>query len=111
MTATAAYPRPLDEHVSKRMRANRRRDTRPEIRLRSEVHTLGLRFRKDYPIRAGQRLVRPDIVFARQRLAVFLDGCYWHVCPVHGTRPTRNREYWDASSPATSHATHPLIVP
>ena len=88
------YPEPLNEHVSRRMRANRRTDTRPERELRSALHALGLRFRKDHPVRAGGRLVRPDVVFTGQRLAVFLDGCYWHACPEHGTRPSRNRGYW-----------------
>jgi DNA mismatch endonuclease (patch repair protein) len=90
------YPEPLNEDVSRRMRANRRRDTKPERALRSALHRRGLRFRKDLPIRAGGRLVRPDVVFTRQRVAVFLDGCYWHSCPIHGTSPTRNSSYWDA---------------
>ena len=41
------------------------------------------------------RLVRPDIVFTRRHFAVFVDGCYWHACPEHGTRPSHNRGYWD----------------
>lgn len=88
------YPAPLNAAVSKRMRANPRRDTRPERELRSSLHALGLRFRKDFPVRAGDRVVRPDVVFTRRRIAVFLDGCYWHACPEHGTRPVRNSEYW-----------------
>jgi DNA mismatch endonuclease (patch repair protein) len=90
-----AYPRPLDANVSKRMRANRRTGTRPERELRSALHHLGLRFFKDYPVRTAARIVRPDVVFPRRRVAVFLDGCYWHACPEHGTRPARNRRYWD----------------
>lgn len=88
------YPEPLDADVSRRMQANRRRDTRPERALRSILHARGLRFRKDLAIRAGQRVVRPDVVFTRARLAVFLDGCYWHACPEHGTSPKRNAAYW-----------------
>lgn len=76
------------------MRANPRRDTNPEVALRSELHRRGLRFRKDLPVRAGDRLVRPDVVFTRARLAVFLDGCFWHVCPLHGTQPRWNSDYW-----------------
>src|SRR4051794_22042546 len=88
------YPEPLDDHVSTRFRANRHHDTKPERALRSELHARGLRFRKDLAIRAGPRLVRPDIVFTRARVAVFVDGCYWHACPEHGTLPRRNSPYW-----------------
>jgi DNA mismatch endonuclease, patch repair protein len=76
------------------MRANKRRDTRPELRLRGELHRRGLRYRVDLPIRTSSLIVRPDIVFTRRRVAVFVDGCYWHACPDHGTQPTRNVAYW-----------------
>ena len=88
------YPQPQDTSVSKRMQANRRSDTRPERAVRSALHARGLRFRKDFSIKAGQRLVRPDVVFTRARVAVFVDGCYWHSCPKHGTSPQRNSGYW-----------------
>lgn len=88
------YPEPLDANVSKRFKANRRTGTKPERVLRSELHARGLRFRKDLAIRAGTRQVRPDVVFTRARVAVFLDGCYWHMCPKHGTMPRRNSVYW-----------------
>lgn len=88
------YPEPLDARVSERFRANRRTNTRPERALRSELHARGLRFRKDLPIRVVTRLVRPDVVFTRARIAVFLDGCFWHACPEHGTAPRRNSAYW-----------------
>ena len=78
------------------MRGNRRTDTGPELRLRSELHRRGLRFRKDFLVRAGETKVRPDIVFPRRRLAVFVDGCFWHSCPDHGTRPRANASYWSA---------------
>jgi DNA mismatch endonuclease (patch repair protein) len=78
------------------MRANRRRDTEPERRVRRRLHAGGLRFRVDLPIPVGDgRPVRPDIVFTRARLAVFVDGCFWHGCPEHGRRPeVKNRHYW-----------------
>lgn len=76
------------------MRANPRRDTKPEIALRSFLHRRGLRFRKDYSVRLAERTVRPDIVFTRYRVAVFVDGCFWHCCPIHGTSPRSNAEYW-----------------
>lgn len=79
------------------MRGNRRTDTSPERRLRSRLHRLGFRFRKDYPVDVGQsRKPRPDIAFTRQRVAVFVDGCYWHLCPDHGRIPGgANRGYWE----------------
>ena len=78
------------------MRANRRRDTKLEKQVRSELHRRGLRFRVDYPIRvAGRRPIRPDIVFTRLRICVELDGCWWHGCDVCGQRETRvNASYW-----------------
>ena len=77
------------------MKANRRRDTKPELAVRSALHRRGLRFRVDLPIRPpGHRVVRPDVVFTRQKLALFVDGCWWHGCPTHATVPTTNREYW-----------------
>lgn len=57
---------------------------------------MGLRYRVDFPIRpAGGRLIRPDIVFPGRRVAVYVDGCFWHGCPIHGTRAATNRPYWD----------------
>jgi DNA mismatch endonuclease, patch repair protein len=76
------------------MRANRRVDTAPERRLRSELHRLGLRYRKDLPLDLDGLHVRPDVVFTRQRVAVFLDGCFWHRCPQHGSHPRANSDYW-----------------
>lgn len=76
------------------MRRNPRRDTGPEVALRSELHRRGLRFRKDLPLRAPGRVVRPDVAFPPARLAVFVDGCFWHACPVHGNQPRANSYYW-----------------
>lgn len=77
------------------MEANRRVDTKPELALRSLLHRRGLRFRKDYRIDANGLRVRPDIVFTRARVAVFVDGCFWHHCPEHGEMPKANRSYWE----------------
>src|SRR5271156_664108 len=79
------------------MRGNRKRDTKPEMALRSSLFERGLRYRVNYPIRAtkGVRVIRADIVFTAAKLAVFVDGCFWHCCPAHGTRPNRNSHYWD----------------
>lgn len=79
---------------SRNMAAIRRRDTKPEVRLRSALHRLGYRFRKDHPIRVEGKLIRPDIAFTRRRVAVFVDGCFWHCCPEHGRKPSVNGEYW-----------------
>ena len=77
------------------MRANGWRDTTPEVRLRSLLHRRGLRFRKRHTIRLdGRRWTQPDVVFTRTRLAVFVDGCFWHACPEHGRVPKGNAEYW-----------------
>ena len=77
------------------MAANRRRDTTPELRLRSQLHRLGLRFRVDFPLCVeGRRPIRPDIVFTRGHIAVFVDGCFWHGCPEHGSTPKTNQSYW-----------------
>jgi DNA mismatch endonuclease (patch repair protein) len=76
------------------MAAIKRRDTTPEVTLRSALHREGYRFRKDYPIRIDRRLIRPDVAFTKRRLAVFIDGCFWHCCPKHGRRPSVNGDYW-----------------
>jgi len=76
------------------MRRNPRRDTGPELAVRSELQRRGLRFRKDLPLRVRGRVVRPDVVFTRARLAVFIDGCFWHRCPQHGNVPRANGDYW-----------------
>ncbi|WP_245909091.1 very short patch repair endonuclease [Mycobacterium neglectum] len=76
------------------MAAIRRRDTKPEVKLRSELHRLGFRFRKDHPIRVDGKLIRPDVAFTRRRIAIFVDGCFWHSCPEHGRQPGVNGQYW-----------------
>ncbi|WP_433475385.1 very short patch repair endonuclease [Spirillospora sp. CA-142024] len=89
------YPRPTSEGRSRNMRANRRSDTKPEVALRSALHALGYRYRKDLRVDLpGGARVRPDIVFTARKVAVFVDGCFWHVCPEHGRQPTTNEWYW-----------------
>jgi DNA mismatch endonuclease, patch repair protein len=53
-----------------------------------------LRYRRDLPVAAGSIRVRPDFVFSRIRVAVFVDGCFWHCCPIHGATPKANADYW-----------------
>jgi DNA mismatch endonuclease, patch repair protein len=79
---------------SRNMAAVKRSNTKPEVRLRSALHSGGYRFRKDFPIRVDRRVVRPDIVFTRFRVAVFVDGCFWHMCPLHGEIPATNVAFW-----------------
>jgi DNA mismatch endonuclease (patch repair protein) len=76
------------------MRGNRSTDTAPEVALRSELHRRGLRFRKN--ARPASGLPRADVLLPRARLAVFVDGCFWHRCPDHGTSPRTNSGYWRA---------------
>lgn len=71
----------------------RRRDTKAEVLLRRELHAQGLRYRVALPI-ASNRRRSIDIAFTRARLAVFVDGCFWHACPEHGTAPVANSEWW-----------------
>lgn len=72
-----------------------RRDTAPEISLRKELHRRGLRFRVDHPL-PGLPRRRADVAFTRARIAVFVDGCFWHGCPEHATHPVSNAEWWAA---------------
>ncbi len=78
------------------MEANRRSDTLPERLLGSALHSRGLRYRKDYRLDLAGRRVRPDLVFRGSRVAVFVDGCFWHRCPVHTAEPVANATYWRA---------------
>ena len=77
------------------MQATRGRDTAPELALRRELHRRGLRYRVDMPVVPGLRC-RADIVFTRARVAVFVDGCYWHGCPQHATFAKSNAAFWAA---------------
>lgn len=92
-TSQLSAEEPVDGMVRTRMVAQRRRDTLPETELRRELHRRGLRFRVDHPLPVIPRR-RADILFPRARLAVFVDGCFWHDCPVHGTRPKVRAQWW-----------------
>jgi DNA mismatch endonuclease (patch repair protein) len=77
------------------MARQRRTDTSPELALRRELHRRGLRFRVHYAFKLeglGRR--RCDIAFTRRRVAVFVDGCFWHACPIHATAPKANAAWW-----------------
>jgi DNA mismatch endonuclease (patch repair protein) len=77
------------------MLATRRRDTAAERDLRRCLFGLGLRYRVDRAVLPGVRR-RADVVFTSARVAVFVDGCFWHRCPNHGTNPKANAEWWAA---------------
>ncbi len=79
--------------VRKIMQGNKSRDTAPELAVRRLLHASGYRFRVDYPL-PGLARRRADVAFTRVRLAVFIDGCFWHGCPRHFVQPRSNPEYW-----------------
>lgn len=78
--------------ISQRMMRQRRQDTLPEMRLRRRLHRAGYRYRVSFPIEGTRRSI--DIAFTRVKLAVFIDGCFWHSCPEHGTIPKSNTQWW-----------------
>jgi DNA mismatch endonuclease (patch repair protein) len=82
------------------MRQVRTRDTAIELQLRSELHRRGLRFRVDRAVAEGSR-ARPDVSFATERVAVYVDGCFWHRCPDHKSMPASNRAWWETKLHAT----------
>lgn len=89
----AEEPAPPTESVRARMRNTPQRDTPFEVAVRSEAHRRGLRYRVDARVEGVSRS-RPDLVFPSARLAVYLDGCFWHWCPEHSTRPKHNESWW-----------------
>jgi DNA mismatch endonuclease (patch repair protein) len=70
-----------------------RRDTKPELLLRQELHRRGLRYRVQIKVPGNNRRTI-DIAFTRVRLAVYVDGCFWHGCPEHHVRPRTNSDWW-----------------
>ena len=86
-------PSPSSKAALARMKAAKPRDTAPEKTLRSELHKRGLRYSVDArPIKELNR--RADIVFRSAKVAIFVDGCFWHGCPIHGTQAKANAEFW-----------------
>lgn len=79
----------------KAMQGNRSRDTRPEVAIRSAVHRRGMRYRVASRPLPGLRRTA-DLVFSSERVAVFVDGCFWHGCALHCRLPKSNAEYWTA---------------
>jgi DNA mismatch endonuclease, patch repair protein len=76
------------------MLGNRSRNTKPELALRKALHRLGLRYRAGIrPVPSVRRTA--DVVFTRAKVAVFVDGCFWHGCPAHYVASASNTQYWD----------------
>ena len=93
--AASTRAKPSSPEASRRMQRVRQKDTSAESALRSELHALGLRYRLQVPVLSKPRRVA-DVVFAGPRIAVFVDGCFWHGCPAHVTWPKQNAEFWRA---------------
>lgn len=95
--ALAPAPAASSPATRRVMQGNRRAHTKPEIAVRRALHAAGLRFRVDLRIRTSSGAsARPDVAFTRWRVAIFVDGCYWHGCPHHGTQPRTNAAWWQA---------------
>jgi len=75
------------------MLANRGRDTGPELAVRRLIHARGLRYRVNARVETDLRRTA-DLLFTRRRVAVFIDGCYWHGCPIHFQTPKTNTAFW-----------------
>lgn len=91
--STRAAPSSLE--VSRRMQRVRQKNTSAESALRRELHACGLRYRIQVPVLTKPRRVA-DVAFSSPRVAVFVDGCFWHGCPLHATWPKQNAEFWRA---------------
>lgn len=85
-------PKASSAAARSRMLATRRRDTAAEVALRSALRKLGVRYRIDVRLPGTRR--RADLAFSLKKVAVFVDGCFWHGCPEHRTWPKANAEWW-----------------
>ncbi len=88
------HPGSSSEVHSRRLSGVGHRPTSPELALRRSLHSRAYRFRVGYPV-PGLPRRSIDIAFVRWRVAVFVDGCFWHRCPVHGTASRANSEWWN----------------
>jgi len=80
----------------------RQKGTDAEIVLRRELYRRGLRYRVDYEVMKKPRRVA-DVAFPRLKIAIFVDGCFWHGCPEHASWPKRNAEFWRQKIEANRH--------
>lgn len=86
-------PKASSDKVHAIMQRNVGRETDPEVLLRSALHRRGLRFRKDLRVETSLK-IKVDIAFPKQRLCIFIDGCFWHGCPLHFEVPKTNSDWW-----------------
>ncbi len=93
--AANARAKPSSPEARSRMQRVRQKNTSSESALRRELHTQGLRYRIHVPVLIAPRRVA-DVAIRGLRLAVFVDGCFWHGCPMHATWPRENAEFWRA---------------
>lgn len=84
---------PSSPGVSARMSRQARKDTSAELAVRRLLHAAGMRYRVEYPV-PGMARRRIDVAFTRAKVAVLIDGCFWHGCPQHATQPKANAEWW-----------------
>jgi len=84
------------EQRSYNMSRIRGKDTGPELLLRKSLWDMGFRYRVHYRLPG-----RPDIVFVSKKIAIFVDGCFWHGCPEHGVRPKTNSSFWNSKIQGT----------
>lgn len=84
---------PSGTSVGQRMARQQSRDTGPEVAIRREMHRRGMRYRLWWPVPGSSRRTI-DVALPGRRVAVFIDGCFWHGCPVHATWPKANAEWW-----------------
>ncbi|WP_093402253.1 very short patch repair endonuclease [Micromonospora sediminimaris] len=87
-------PTPPPSSASRSMKSNKSANTKPELALRRQLFHRGLRYRVGHRISLPERTVRPDIVFTRRKVAIFVDGCFWHGCPLHCRMPSDPSGYW-----------------
>lgn len=86
-------PPPSSKAAHNRMKAVKRKGTLPELRLRQALDAYGLVYEvNEQPLPELRR--RADILFRKERVAIFVDGCFWHGCPLHGTKAKSNAHFW-----------------
>jgi len=91
--STLTRPAASSALVRSRMRNQRRRDTQPELAVRRILHSRGIRYRVDTRPESDLRC-KADLVWKGLHLVIFIDGCFWHGCPTHATRPKANQDWW-----------------
>ncbi|WP_433697740.1 very short patch repair endonuclease [Nocardiopsis sp. CA-288880] len=92
--AVSCRPAGVHAATSARMSRQKRKDTAPEMELRRALYRRGSRYRVNRPLEGMPRR-RADVTFVGAKVVVFVDGCFWHRCPVHGTAPVNNGAWWE----------------